>query len=253
MMPEIGANFLGYATAKELWDDVSSTYSDLGNQSQVYDLTLKLATITQGDDSVTRYYNVLKQVWQDLDQFNDYIWKSSEDHSHYKKSVDTNQIFKFLVGLNVELDEVRGRIIGRDPLPPIAEVFNEVRREETRRKVMLGARKGIQTTEGSAFQATSGILGATPNTLAAQRHHGHDPKAHLRCDFCGKTRHTKDMCWKLHPHLKNGGRTGEAEKPRANATTSHGGVSMLTSEQIEQLLSLLNSQSESAEDQRFRR
>ncbi|CAN1804463.1 hypothetical protein LINPERHAP1_LOCUS23930, partial [Linum perenne] len=169
MMPEIGANFLGYATAKELWNDVSSTYSDLGNQSQM---------------------------------------------------------------------RSGGRIIGRDPLPPIAEVFNEVRREETRRKVMLGARKEIQTTEGAAFQATGGILGATPNALATQRHHGHDPKAHLRCDFCGKTRHTKNMCWKLHPHLKNGGRNGEAEKPRANAATSHGGVSMLTSKQIEQLLSL---------------
>ena len=48
-----------------------------------------------------------------------------------------NRIFKFMVGLNVEFDEVRGRIIGRQPLPSIGEVFSEVRREESRRNVVL--------------------------------------------------------------------------------------------------------------------
>ena len=34
---------------------------------------------------------------------------------------------KFIFGLNIELDEVRRRIIGRQPLPPIIEVVSEVR------------------------------------------------------------------------------------------------------------------------------
>ena len=42
-----------------------------------------------------------------------------------------------LAGLNRKLDEVRGRIMGWKPLPPIREVFDEVRREESRRRVML--------------------------------------------------------------------------------------------------------------------
>ena len=41
--------------------------------------------------------------------------------------VESSRIFKFLAGLNVEFDEVRGRIIGRQPLPSIGEVFSEVR------------------------------------------------------------------------------------------------------------------------------
>ncbi|KAJ4976846.1 hypothetical protein NE237_001952 [Protea cynaroides] len=44
--------------------------------------------------------------------------------------------------LNAEFDEVRGHILGRQPLPPIGEVFSEVRREESRRSVMLG-KKGV--------------------------------------------------------------------------------------------------------------
>lgn len=51
--------------------------------------------------------------------------------------VESLRIFKFLVGLNVEFDEVRG-IIGRQPLPSLGEVFSKVRREKSRRNVMLG-------------------------------------------------------------------------------------------------------------------
>ena len=52
--------------------------------------------------------------------------------------VENDRIYKFLVGLNVEFDEVRGKIIGHGPLPSLGEVFAEVRREESRRGVTLG-------------------------------------------------------------------------------------------------------------------
>lgn len=54
------------------------------------------------------------------------------------KPVEDNYIFKFLTRLNIEFDEVRGRIIGRQPLPLIGEVFSEVRIEESRKNVLLG-------------------------------------------------------------------------------------------------------------------
>jgi hypothetical protein len=40
-----------YSTTKKLWDNVYQMYSDLGNQSQVYDLTLKLGDIRPGENS----------------------------------------------------------------------------------------------------------------------------------------------------------------------------------------------------------
>ena len=42
----------------------------------------------------------------------------------------------FFTGLNRNLDEVRGRILGRNPLP-IHEVFSEVRHEESQMRIML--------------------------------------------------------------------------------------------------------------------
>ena len=87
-------------------------YSDLGNQSQIYELQLKLGNIGHGENSVTKYFNVLGDLWQDLDLFNDYEWKNMDDCNYFKKMEEGSQIFKFLVGLNVEFDEVWGRIIG---------------------------------------------------------------------------------------------------------------------------------------------
>ena len=52
MDEDISANYMCYSTAKELWDNVNQMYSDLGYQSQVFELTLKLGEIRQGDDSV---------------------------------------------------------------------------------------------------------------------------------------------------------------------------------------------------------
>lgn len=53
--------------------------------------------------------------------------------------------YDFLVGLNRDLDVVRGRILGRAPLPLIGEAFAEVRREENRRRVMLEEQKEVKS------------------------------------------------------------------------------------------------------------
>ena len=72
MEEDISSNYMCYPTAKELWDNVNQMYSDLGNQSQIFELTLKLGDMRQGEESVTKYFNSLKRVWQDLDLLNSY-------------------------------------------------------------------------------------------------------------------------------------------------------------------------------------
>ena len=41
MEEDISSNYICYSTAKELWDSVTEMYSDLGNKSQIYELTLQ--------------------------------------------------------------------------------------------------------------------------------------------------------------------------------------------------------------------
>ncbi|KAH9744843.1 retrotran gag 3 domain-containing protein [Citrus sinensis] len=90
MDEDISSNYLCYSTATKLWDNMNQMYYNLGNQSQVYELTLKLGEIRQGKDSVTKYFNSLKRLWQDLDLFNDYRWKSTEDAKYYNSIVEAS-------------------------------------------------------------------------------------------------------------------------------------------------------------------
>lgn len=59
------------------------------------------------------------------------------DSVRYKKKVENERVFEFLARLNHKLDDVRGRILERRPLPMLREVFSEVRREGSGRQVML--------------------------------------------------------------------------------------------------------------------
>ncbi|KAJ0081338.1 hypothetical protein Patl1_11374 [Pistacia atlantica] len=141
------SNYMCYPAAKELWDSVVEMYSDLENQSQIYELQQKVGEIQQGEGNVSKYFNALKGLWQDLDL------------NHHKKTVESARIFKFLAGLNVEFDEVRRRILGKQPLPSIGEVFSEVRREESSRSIMLGQKgiAGSRSTENSALVTINSV------------------------------------------------------------------------------------------------
>ncbi|CAN1828204.1 hypothetical protein LINPERHAP1_LOCUS32158 [Linum perenne] len=162
----------------------SKTEVVLSYGTEVYCTECLLARITQEDLTVTAYFNRLKGIWTDLDTFHDYEWESNRDADHYRSMVNKDQVFKFLAGLNDDLDEVRGRIIAQKPLPRLAEAFAEVRREETRRKLMLGKKSTLPISEGSALQATSVTTQSTVEALAARRGNfqklEEDPKANLK-------------------------------------------------------------------------
>ena len=237
MEEDISSNYMCYPTTQELWENVNQMYSDLGNQLQIFELTLKLGEIRQSEDNVTKYLNSLNRIWQDLDLFNTYEWKSTENGRHHKKTMEDNRIFKFLAGLNVKFDEVRGRIIGIQPLPSIGEVFSEVRREESRRNVMLGKKGPGVAIEGSALVTTGGSY----NKVAAFQRKS-DERLGVWCDFCNKPRHTRENCWKIHGKPTNWkGKTGDKPGRAIIPTTNEAKTSPFTIEQMEHLLALLKS------------
>ena len=104
------------------------------NTSALFEIESNLHDLRQGEFLVTHYYNTLTRYWQQLDMFEEHKWDCPEDGMLFRKIVEQKRIFKFLLGLNQNLDEVKGRILGTKPLPNIQEVFFEVRREESRKK-----------------------------------------------------------------------------------------------------------------------
>ena len=46
----------------------------------------------------------------------------AEDTTRLKKIMEQERVFQFLVGLNLELEQVRVQTLGKEPLPPLREV-----------------------------------------------------------------------------------------------------------------------------------
>ncbi|XP_019056073.1 PREDICTED: uncharacterized protein LOC109115911, partial [Nelumbo nucifera] len=211
MDPVVGKPFMFLPTARDMWEAVRETYSDLDNHSQLFELNTRMWKLQQGQCEVTAYYNEMMAVWQELDLFEE-EWESPSDSARYKKKIERGRVFVFLAGLNKELDEVRGRILGRKPLPTIREVFSEVRREEAWRQVML---KNVSETktenEGSALVAR-GV------DLDGEKRGG---KQRPWCDHCRKPWHTRETCWKLH------GKPAGWKKKSGNDNKSGGDVRAL--------------------------
>ena len=54
-----------------------------------------------------------------------------------KKIIEKERVFEFLTSFNKDLDELRGRILGKEPLPVTQEILANSRQEESRRKAMM--------------------------------------------------------------------------------------------------------------------
>jgi len=183
MEPKIGQPYLFYKTAKEVWEAVQEIYSDLENTAQCFEIRAAIRITKQGSLSVTEYYNNLMELWQEMDLFYDPSWKCAEDSQKYSKMLEKERIFDFLQGLNPDLDEVRGRLLGIKPLPSLREVFEEVRREGSRKRVILPT--PTEANSGSALVTT-------------KREDNNNPKKKQWCKYCNRPYHTKSTCWKLH-------------------------------------------------------
>ena len=79
------------------------------------------------------YFNSLNILYQEINLYQDILWKNLEDHATYRKLIEKERVFKFLSGLRFEFDQERGRILSSLPIPSLWEVFNSIRRRESHR------------------------------------------------------------------------------------------------------------------------
>ncbi|KAL4562118.1 hypothetical protein LXL04_034312 [Taraxacum kok-saghyz] len=229
MDPKISRRYLWFQTAKEVWDAARRMYSDLGNASQIFELRAKLKEIKQGSTSVTQYFSTLQDLWQELDLFLDEKLTCAECNVKVQKQIERERVFDFLAGLNRNLDEVRGRVVARDPFPSTEDAFAEVRREEVRRKVML--------TDEPPLPLTSTIpdVSALATNRSSDRLRGNRPW----CDHCKRPGHTREKCWVLHGKPTN--RQSSTPHGRANHVETDVAQSFpFNQAQIDQLYKLLN-------------
>ncbi|KAG6735946.1 hypothetical protein POTOM_061371 [Populus tomentosa] len=232
IMPEVCGPYMFLVTAKDIWDAVRQTYSKVKDAALIYEIKSKLSMTKQGNTMVIEYYNTMKSFWLELDYYQDFKMQCSDDAMILKNYVKRERIFEFLAGLNIEFDQIRVQILGKETLPSLNEVFSVIRAEEGRRTVMLE----VPNTEGSAMMITN-----SRNLSDASRNKNDAMNGY-----------TKETCWKLHgkpPKMgHNGGHKWNHSRGYAHLTnseeTAHESstpeVRGFNKEEIERLRTLLN-------------
>lgn len=165
MEPKIGITNLFYKTTCEIWKAAQEMYFDLENTTQCFQIRSLIQTTRQGTNSVTGYFNTLTKLWQEMDLFYEITWECSVDGRKYNKMVEKEKVFDFLHGLNLDLDEVRGKLLGTKSFPSIREVFTEVRREESFKKVMFSG-SGHSNNEAHSPASTLNSFHGKPSISA---------------------------------------------------------------------------------------
>ena len=141
-----------------------------------------------------------------------------------QKSVDRKytlqlRVFKFLMGLNLEYEQLRGQVVHRETLL-FKDVLRSVRMEEAR----LHQVHALTTGSAMALQHTPSTRGPTLTTapqrgVASRADETPRGDSSLVCNYCKKRGHTKETCFKLQRK-----RDQQANVATVSSSTSMDGV-----------------------------
>ncbi|XP_057540778.1 uncharacterized protein LOC130818633 [Amaranthus tricolor] len=179
--------YLDFPTAKALWQGIETLFSSGRDGLQIFDLTVKANKIQQGTDTIETYYSKLLMVWKEIDRRQPNPMKDPGDIVIYNQLIQKNRLYQFLAGIHQTFDKDRRDLLLLDPLRTVEEAYASIRREILRR--------GIMKTEPSSDLETSGSGGVF--TAKGKTYRREDDKSHLKCTYCGGTRHTRNECFKL--------------------------------------------------------
>ena len=125
-------------------------------------------------------------LWQELDQCYEDVWENANDCARFKKREENDRVYMFLASVNFNLDDVKGRILGRKPLPSTHEVFSMVIQEECRKRIMLSKSMSNNHSETDS----SALVSHGPDNKG-------DKKKRQWCNHYKRPWHMRETCWKL--------------------------------------------------------
>ena len=248
--PSVKGEFLALEFAKAVWEAVLDSHSKKHNIATLYELVHQAANLRQGDRSVLDYSNELMALWAEIDHY-----MPPDEKSVDRKYTLQLRVFQFLMGLNLEYEQLRGQLVHRETLL-FKDVLRSVRMEEAR----LHQAHAPTTGSAMALQQTPSTRGPTlttapPRGVASRADETPRGDSSLVCNYCKKRGHTKETCFKLQRK-----RAQQANVATVSSSTSVDGVptpgqvpmpysllpppaaasSTFTSEEVERLRRLLD-------------
>ncbi|KAJ9540774.1 hypothetical protein OSB04_027280 [Centaurea solstitialis] len=146
---EINQQFLGYTTAKSLWDFLTKRYSATGLAHQ-YQLWVTFQTKRQlPDQPVSSYISEMQAIRDHLNMGAPQVHDNTA--TLYQAYFNQLHLITILMGLQDKFENVRASLLHRHPLPSLDDAITELLSEETR----LQLRTPTPTPSESVFYTPS--------------------------------------------------------------------------------------------------
>ncbi|XP_022852745.1 uncharacterized protein LOC111374322 [Olea europaea var. sylvestris] len=209
LYPSLHDSVAYFVTAQEMWNDLEERFSQ-GNAPRIHQLKTEMMNTLQQGMTVSVYYTKLKAIWDELSTYSQIlpctcgsakaltVEREKECTCGSVKALtverEKEKVHQFLMGLNEKYNTVRSQILNTDPLPSLSRTYALVTQEERQQYVTTSR---LPAVEAVAFSTSN-----TNRNHASRRSSNNCDLSKQFCEYCKKTRHTKDNCFELHGYLE---------------------------------------------------
>ncbi|KAJ0098282.1 hypothetical protein Patl1_28009 [Pistacia atlantica] len=131
----VGA-FLYASTAEELWSELKEHYGE-SNGPLIYQIQREIASVSQGNETISKYYTKLKKLWDELNCILPVPDCSCGSGKKMNDINSLNRLMQFLMGLNDSYDQLRSQVLVLEPLPTVNKAYSMALKVEKQREVHI--------------------------------------------------------------------------------------------------------------------
>ena len=102
---EIVNQYLEYTIVKDLRKGIETLLCSGRDELQIFDLSTKAATLTQGKNTIEHFYDQLNTLWKDIDRRMLNPIECSKDITTFNNYIRRQRIDQFLAGIDESLDK----------------------------------------------------------------------------------------------------------------------------------------------------
>lgn len=170
------------------------------NGPRIYTLERSIVNLKQGIDTIVKYFNTMKGLWDELAQL---------DTLTENPSNERRKVMKFLMGFNEIYVRVRSQILLMDLISHVFQAYSLLLQDESQRSIHNSAASEISALLANAnFTGKSSKGGDKKNWCSHCNIGGHIKEKCLRvnaprCGYCGIPGHNKEECYKLNGYPQN--------------------------------------------------
>ncbi|KAE8672369.1 hypothetical protein F3Y22_tig00111843pilonHSYRG00119 [Hibiscus syriacus] len=175
---DLSAGIVFASNVEAVWRDLRERFDKIDG-SRIFFLHRSIASLVQGDLSVSAYFTRLKLLWDEYTALVPFSTCDCEAAQQNTFHVAQQWLFQFLMGLNETYSAIRSQLLLMKPLPTVNQAYSMIVQEELHR------------TQLSASPIEASVMFTTASK-------GNDRRRFSgTCDYCKVRGHSRDRCYRL--------------------------------------------------------